>query len=80
MHWVLPACERKLAYGLNAALHKLGLADEFRCYAQRYPALLNTYCPRGLSNCNWVGLQQHWDSTGRDVEGRTTACPRASRS
>ncbi|EOD12381.1 hypothetical protein EMIHUDRAFT_213608 [Emiliania huxleyi CCMP1516] len=34
----------KLARGINAHFHRLGLARTFHCYAERYPHLLEEYC------------------------------------
>jgi lysophospholipase L1-like esterase len=63
----------KLARGINAHFHRLGLARTFHCYAERYPHLLEEYCGGTATECDWVALQRHWDQHGR-VGGLRADC------
>ena len=87
------AAMEKMALGINAFFHSVGLADTLVCYAERYPELKSSFCrhsdphqtPAGTSagrppalQCDWGALQQHWSETGRDL-GYTLGCDRPPR-
>ena len=46
---------------------------DLRCYALRYPDLLQGFCNSDVDQCDWNPLMQHWEETGT-AEGRHFGC------
>ena len=43
------------------------------CYARNYPNLLLAYCHNDESACDFIGLQYHWETSGKN-DGLTSQC------
>ena len=46
---------------------------DLRCYALRYPDLLQGFCNSDVDQCEWTPLMEHWEETG-SAEARQFGC------
>ena len=58
----LPAAARAAAADANHA-RAAALPARCRCYADRYPDLLDGFCGGAISGCDWTRLKLHFEST-----------------